>query len=65
VQHCHQSIVQLAGHNIQLVWVPEHMGINGNEIADQLAREDSSYRLVGPESALGIDQKQTYNNWRA
>ena len=57
--------MQLAGHNIQLVWVPEHMGINGNEIADQLAREDSSYRLVGPESALGIDQKQTYNNWRA
>jgi hypothetical protein len=30
------------------------MGIDGNEIADQLARQDSSHPLIGPEPALGI-----------
>jgi ribonuclease HI len=38
VWECHQSLVKLAEHNrIQLVWVPGHMGIAGNETADQLA----------------------------
>jgi ribonuclease HI len=40
VWDCHQSLVKLAEHNkIQLVWMPEHMGIDGNEIADQLATD--------------------------
>jgi hypothetical protein len=30
------------------------MGIDGNEMADQLARQASSCPLIGPESALGI-----------
>jgi len=33
------------------------MGIDGNEIADQLARESSSHPLIGPEPALGISPK--------
>jgi hypothetical protein len=33
------------------------MGIDGNEIADQLAREGSSHPLIGPEPALGISPK--------
>ena len=38
VWDCLQSLVKLAEHNkIQLVWMPGHMGIDGNEIADQLA----------------------------
>jgi hypothetical protein len=53
VRECHQSLVKLAEHNrIQLVWVPGHMGIAGNEIADQLARQGSSHPLTGPEPAL-------------
>jgi len=37
VWDCHQSMMKLAEHNrIQLVWVPRHMGIDGNEIAGQL-----------------------------
>jgi len=35
VWDCHQSMLKLAEHKrIQLVWVPEHMLIDGNEIAD-------------------------------
>jgi len=38
VWDCHQSLVKLAECNrIQLVWVPGHMGIDGNEIADQFS----------------------------
>jgi hypothetical protein len=33
------------------------MGIKGNKIADQLARECSSHPLIGPEPALGISAK--------
>jgi hypothetical protein len=35
--NCHQSLVKLAAHNmIQLVLVPLHMGIDGNETADHI-----------------------------
>jgi hypothetical protein len=33
------------------------MGIDGNETAHQLAREDSSRPLIGPKPALGISAK--------
>jgi hypothetical protein len=33
------------------------MGINGNEMADQLARQGSSCPLIGPEPTLGISAK--------
>jgi ribonuclease HI len=36
---CHQSIAKLAEHNrIELVGMPGHVRIDGNEIVDQLAR---------------------------
>jgi ribonuclease HI len=55
---CHQSLVKLAEHKrIQLVWVPGHMGIDGNETADQSARQGSSHSLIGPQCALGISAK--------
>jgi hypothetical protein len=58
VWDCHQSLVKLAEHNrIQLLWVLGHMGIDGNEIADQLARQGSSHPFTGPEPALGISAK--------
>jgi ribonuclease HI len=50
--------VKLAEHNrIQLVWVPGLLEINGNERANQLARQGSSHPLIGPEPALGISAK--------
>jgi hypothetical protein len=47
--------VQLANHNkIQLIWVPDHEGIAGNETATQLAKLGSKCPFTGPEAALGI-----------
>ena len=57
VWHCHQSLVKLAEHKFQLVWVPGHMGINGNEITDKLARQGSPHPLIGPESVLRVCTK--------
>jgi ribonuclease HI len=40
VWECHQSLVKLSEHNrVQLILVPGCTGIDGNETADQLARE--------------------------
>jgi hypothetical protein len=53
--HCHQSLIQLARHNrVQLICVPGHEGIVGNETADQLARTGSEHRFTGPEPACRI-----------
>ena len=50
--------MKLAEHNrIQFVWVPGHVGVDGNEIADELARQGSSHPLTGPKPALGISAK--------
>jgi ribonuclease HI len=50
--------VKLVEHNrIQLVRVPGHDGIDGNETTDQLARMGTSHPLTGTEHALGISTK--------
>jgi hypothetical protein len=56
--HCHQSLVKLIEHNrIQLVRVPGIMGIGGNEMGDELARQGSLHPLIGCKAALGISEK--------
>jgi ribonuclease HI len=53
-----RSLVGLAEHKrVQLIWMLGHMGIDGNEMADQLARQGSSCPFIGPEPALGISAK--------
>jgi ribonuclease HI len=40
-------LIQLAEHNtVQLIWVPGHEGIDGNETADQLARKGSENPFI-------------------
>jgi ribonuclease HI len=42
---------------VQLIWVPGHMEIDGNETAHQLAQEDASHLLTGPKPTLGISAR--------
>jgi hypothetical protein len=49
---CHQSFAKLAEHNeVQPVYVPVHTRIEGNKIADMLARMGCELLLVAPEPA--------------
>jgi hypothetical protein len=58
VWDCCQSLVKWGEHyRIHLMWVPGRMGIDENEMADQLTRQDSPLSLIGPEPALGITGK--------
>jgi len=36
-----------------LVWVSRHKGIDGNEIAGELAKESASHSLIEPEPVRG------------
>jgi hypothetical protein len=40
-----------------MIWMPGHVGIDGNSVPDQSARQGSSYSLTGPQAALGISAK--------
>ncbi|CAH1400163.1 unnamed protein product [Nezara viridula] len=56
VQECKQALKTLAfSKRVELVWVPSHKGIKGNEKA--IAREGVEFFIVGPEPAKGIYKK--------
>lgn len=53
---CFDTLQQLAGRNkITLVWIPGHRGFEGNEIADELARNASATPMTGPEPYCGVN----------
>ncbi|KAJ8911176.1 hypothetical protein NQ315_011177 [Exocentrus adspersus] len=52
-----KELSDLARHNrVELLWVPRHSGIKGNEKADELARKGSSASYIGPEPAVGVSK---------
>ena len=44
-------------HNVRLYLVPGPAGVRRNEIADNLARDGSVQRFVGPEPFLGVSRQ--------
>ena len=64
---CLNDLISLARKNkVELLWVPGHTGIIGNEKADELARAGAAQKLRGPEPALGISKqvtKTTTDRW--
>ena len=54
IQQCQKALNDIfTRHAVGLHWVPGHAGVQGNEIADELARDGSALNFVGPEPALG------------
>jgi ribonuclease HI len=57
----------MARHNrVQLIWVPGHECIAGNETADPLASTGSEHQFTGPEPACGISvevAKKAIREW--
>ena len=56
VMTCKDALSKLVSHNnvVSLFWVPGHSDVEGNERADQLAREGSSKPPYGPEPLVPV-----------
>jgi ribonuclease HI len=55
VRQCQQTLNDIsARHAVRLCWVPGHVGVRGNEIADRLARSGSGQRFIGSEPFWGL-----------
>jgi len=58
VWQCQKALNDISTlHAVGLYWVPGHVRVRGNEIADKLARDGSVQRFVGPEPFLGVTKQ--------
>jgi hypothetical protein len=58
VQQCQKALDDISNpHTVGLYWVPGHARVQGNEIADKLARDGSVQRFVGPEPFLRVSRQ--------
>ena len=58
VQQCQKALKDItARHAVGLHWVAGHAGVQGNEIATELARGGSILGFLGPEPALGVSRR--------
>ena len=69
VAECLDTLKKLTSKcTVTLRWVPGHTGVEGNEIADQLANEGSDTYFIGPEPFFGYNNtkyKATLEEWKS
>lgn len=67
VLECLTILKELAKRNrVTLMWVPGHEGIEGNEMADELAKKGADGSLIGPEPFCGYSLshfKTLFTQW--
>lgn len=57
VKECKEYLNEVGQTNkITIVWVPGHSGVEGNELADEMARTGSSSLACGPDPQIPIPQ---------
>jgi len=59
VLQCKQTYhtLKVSGHDVALAWVPAHVGILGNEIADEMAKTASLHGVISNQPPLPDDYK--------
>ena len=67
VRECLEAIKELTNLNrLRICWVPGHIGVEGNEAADELARRGASTPFIGPEPTCGLNWsycRNEINQW--
>ncbi|KAJ8913420.1 hypothetical protein NQ315_017163 [Exocentrus adspersus] len=53
--NCQKTLSRVGRTNgLTLVWIPGHVGLKGNEVADSLARRGAALEFIGPEPVFGL-----------
>jgi len=57
LQLCQKALNISTQHTVGLNWVPGHAGVQGNKIANKLARYGSVQKFVGLQPSLGVSRQ--------
>ena len=62
VLNCIRNLNQLGKQNhVSIAWIPGHSGVNGNEVADYVAKSGSKSKMHGPEPFITVPYASCVN----